>query len=158
MDIPVWLTDYWHSSQIGYGNTLKLTTVILEKKIMTSRNGNAFRVTGPLCGGKPPVTSGFPSQRPVTRALMFSLMLALKNCWLNRRVTGDLGRYDTHCDVIVMLMGRQAVKLHSISTLRILTFDETVHKYTEIALIERHRHGCIWGHVLTGLTHVSANV
>ena len=34
--------------------------------MMTSSNGNIFRVTGPLWG-EPSVTSGFPSQKPVTR-------------------------------------------------------------------------------------------
>ena len=33
-----------------------------------SSNGNIFRVTA-LCEGKPPLTGGFPSQRPVTRSL-----------------------------------------------------------------------------------------
>ena len=34
---------------------------------MTSSNEKNFRVTG-LCGGNPPVTGGFPSQRPVTQS------------------------------------------------------------------------------------------
>ena len=35
--------------------------------MMTSPNGSIFRVTGPLWG-EPPVTGGFPSQRPVTQS------------------------------------------------------------------------------------------
>ena len=35
--------------------------------MMVSSNGNIWRVTGPLWG-KPPVTGGFPSQRPVARS------------------------------------------------------------------------------------------
>ena len=35
--------------------------------MMTSSNGNIFRVTAPLCG-EFPVTGEFPSQRPVTRS------------------------------------------------------------------------------------------
>ena len=35
--------------------------------MMTSWNGNIFRVTGPLCGNSP-VTGEFPAQRPVTRS------------------------------------------------------------------------------------------
>ena len=35
---------------------------------MMSSNGNIFRVTGTLWG-EPPVTGGFPSQRPVTRSV-----------------------------------------------------------------------------------------
>ena len=34
--------------------------------MMTSSNGNIFRVTGPLCGNSP-VTGEFPAQRPVRR-------------------------------------------------------------------------------------------
>ena len=36
--------------------------------MMTSSNGNIFHVTG-LCEGNPPVSGGFPSQRPVPRSL-----------------------------------------------------------------------------------------
>ena len=43
---------------------------------MTSSNENTFRFTGPLWGN-PPVTGGFPSQRPVTRSfdVFFDLRL-----------------------------------------------------------------------------------
>ena len=37
------------------------------KTMMTSSNGNIFRGTG-LCAGNSPVTSEFPSQKPVTRS------------------------------------------------------------------------------------------
>ena len=37
-----------------------------DSTMMTSSNENFFRVTA-LCEGNPPVTGGFPSQRPVTR-------------------------------------------------------------------------------------------
>ena len=35
--------------------------------MMTSSNGNIFRVTGPLCGNSP-ITGEFPAQRPVARS------------------------------------------------------------------------------------------
>ena len=38
--------------------------------MMTSSNGNIFRVTGLLCGNSP-VTAEVPSQRPVTRSFEF---------------------------------------------------------------------------------------
>ena len=44
--------------------------------------------------GNPPANGGFPSQGPVTRALMLSLMCA----WTN----GDLRCNDAHCDVTEM--------------------------------------------------------
>ena len=36
--------------------------------MMTSSNGNIFRVTGPLCAGNSPVPGEFPTPRPVTRS------------------------------------------------------------------------------------------
>ena len=58
-----------------------------------------------LCDGNPPITGGFPhkgSATPLTRALIFSLMLAWTNGWINRRVAGELRRHGTHCNVIVI--------------------------------------------------------
>ena len=49
--------------------------------IMTSSNGNIFRVTGPLRGNSP-VTGEFPSQRSVTRS--FDIFFALR---LNKRLS-----------------------------------------------------------------------
>ena len=42
-------------------------TMWLSRLMMTSPKGKKIRVTGPL-RGNPPVTVGFPSQRPVTRS------------------------------------------------------------------------------------------
>ena len=53
--------------------------------MMTSSNGNIFRVTGHLCG-----------------TLMFILICAWTNGWVNNREAGDLRRYRGHYDVIVM--------------------------------------------------------
>ena len=69
--------------------------------IMTSSNGNIFRVTGLLCGEfTGPGES--PAQRPVRGALMFSLIYAWINDCVNNREAGDLRRYRGHYDVIVM--------------------------------------------------------
>ena len=47
---------------------LSLRVVVgLEKNMMTSSNGNNFRVTGPLCG-EFTGPGEFPTQRPVTRS------------------------------------------------------------------------------------------
>ena len=45
--------------------------------MVTSSNGNIFRVTSPSCGRNSPVTGEFPSQRPVTRSfdIFFDLFL-----------------------------------------------------------------------------------
>ena len=58
-----------------------------QSPMMTSSNGNIFRDTGPLWG-EPPVTGGFPSQRPVTQSfdVFFDLRLNKRSskqsrCW-----------------------------------------------------------------------------
>ena len=38
------------------------------RSLMTSSNGNIFRITGHLCAGNSPVPGEFPTQRPVTRS------------------------------------------------------------------------------------------
>ena len=48
-----------------------------------------------LCARNSPVTGEFPSQRPVTRALMFSSICTWINVWVNNR-------HCAHYDVIVM--------------------------------------------------------
>ena len=67
---------------------------------MTSSNGNIFRVTGPLCGE-------FTGHRWIPRkgwsgALVFSLICAWINSWVNNRAAGDQRCHRAHYDVIVM--------------------------------------------------------
>ena len=50
--------------------------------MMTSSNGNIFRVTGPLWGEFSEFTNEFPAQRPVTRSFVVSL-----TCALNKRLS-----------------------------------------------------------------------
>ena len=68
--------------------------------MMTSSNGNIFRVTGHLCGeftGPQWIHKG-----QWRRTLVFSLICARINDWVNNREAGDLRRHRTHYDVIVM--------------------------------------------------------
>ena len=70
--------------------------------MMTSLNGNIFRITGHLC-----VEFTGPRWIPRTKgqwrgALMFSLICIWRNEWVNNCGAGDLRRYHTHYDVIVM--------------------------------------------------------
>ena len=51
------------------------------ERMMTSSNGDIFRVTGP-CAGNLPVTGEFPAQRPVTRS--FDIFFDLR---LNKRLS-----------------------------------------------------------------------
>ena len=66
---------------------------------MTSSNGNFFRVTGPLCGE-------FTGLR-WRGALMFSLIYACMNGWVNNHNAGDLRRHRCHYDVTVMASSRR---------------------------------------------------
>ena len=69
--------------------------------MMTSSNGNIFRVTGPLCGEFiGPVKS--PHKDQWRGALFYSLFCARINGWVNNREAGDLRRHCTHYDVIIM--------------------------------------------------------
>ena len=68
--------------------------------MMTSSNGNIFRVTGPLS----PVNS--PHKGQWRGALMFSLIRAQINGWVNNSEAGDLRRNHAHYDVTVMTTGQ----------------------------------------------------
>ena len=62
--------------------------------LMTSSDGNIFRVAGSLCGS--PVTDEFLWQRPVTRSLEVFFHLRLKKRWSKQWWAGDLRRQRTH--------------------------------------------------------------
>ena len=74
--------------------------------MMTSSNGNIFRVTGHLCG-----------------ALTFSLICARINGWVNNREAGDLRRHPTHCDVIVMYYASLWGFAYCVALSAVLNFD-----------------------------------
>ena len=83
-------------------------TSIFPVFMMTSSNGNMFHVTG-FCAGNSPVTAGnspvtveFPSHRQWHGALMFSLIYAWTNGWVNNQDAGDLRRHRAHYDITVM--------------------------------------------------------
>ena len=64
-----------------------------QKIMMTSSNGNIFRVTGHLCGEFKGHGRG---------ALMISLICAWIKGWVNNGEAGDLRRYRAHYDITVM--------------------------------------------------------
>ena len=70
--------------------------------MMTSSNGNFFRVTGPLCG-EFTGHGEFPAQRPVTRSFDVFFDLRLNKQLSKQCEAGDLRRYRGHYDVIVMM-------------------------------------------------------
>ena len=71
--------------------------------MMTSSNGNIFRVTGILCGE----FTGhrwIPTQRPVTRSFdLFFDLHQKKNSSVNNREAGDLRRHRAHYVVSLMM-------------------------------------------------------
>ena len=70
--------------------------------MMTSSNGNIFRVTGHFLRGihRSPVNSLHKGQW--RGALMFSLICAWRNAWINNCEAGDLRPHRAHYDVTVM--------------------------------------------------------
>ena len=70
--------------------------------MMTSSNGNIFRITDHL-SGEFTGPGEFPAKRPVTRSLevFFDLRPNKKN-WVNNGDAGDLRRHRAHYDVIIM--------------------------------------------------------
>ena len=70
--------------------------------MITSSNGNIFRVTDHLCGEFP---GDFPAQRTVTQSFeVFFFICARISGWASNREAGDLRRYHAHHDVIVMIL------------------------------------------------------
>ena len=82
---------------------------LTELFMITSSDGNIFRVTGHFCGEftgdlrgihRSPVNS--PHKGQWRGALMLFLICAWINCWVNNHGAGDLRGYRAHNDVIVM--------------------------------------------------------
>ena len=98
------LMSVWTSCSINrwflvISDVILMQTILLS--MMTSSNGNNFRVTGHLCG-EFTGPRWIPAQRPVTRSFDVFIDLRRNNDWVNTRETGDLRRYRAHYDVIVM--------------------------------------------------------
>ena len=71
--------------------------------MMTSSNGNVSALLA-ICARNSPVTGEFPSLRQWRWVLMFSLICAWINGWVNNHEAGNLRRHRAHCDVIVMIV------------------------------------------------------
>ena len=97
------LNSFFFKSKIQTNTNLSVSTMndrqnLQWSQIITSSDGNIFRVTG-LCEGNPPVNSWFSPQRPVTRS--FDVFFDLR---LNKRLNaGDLRLHRAHYGVTVMI-------------------------------------------------------
>ena len=70
---------------------------------MMSSNRNIFRVTDP-CAGNSQFTGESPHKSQWRGTLMFSLICAWTNGWVNNRDAGDLRRLRAHYDVTAMVI------------------------------------------------------
>ena len=96
--VPTLGTWFWHKTPDIVAVSISFRLIFM----MTSSNGNLFRVTGPLC-------EEFTGDRwiPRTKASDAELWCFLwsapwTNGWINNREAGDLRRRSAHYDVIVM--------------------------------------------------------
>ena len=108
----------------GMQNGISMATM------MTSSNGNIFRVTGPLCG-EFTGPGEFPTQRPVTWSFDVSLIRVWINGWVNNRDAGDLRRHLGHYDVSVM-RDRQSL------------YNAYIAHVTFVAVSVFHFHSTLW--------------
>ena len=80
-------------------------SLVADLSMMTSSNGNVFRVTGPLCGEFMGQLVISPHKGQWRGALTFTLICAWIYGWVNNRKAGDLRRHRAHYDVTVMVCG-----------------------------------------------------
>ena len=95
-----------------------------------------------LCAGNSPVPVNSPHKGQWRVALMFSLICARINDWVNNREAGDLRRYRGHYDVIVMMVPGM-----SLAAKLSLEFMLTYHGWNPITFIFRLFHiqrKCFW--------------
>ena len=99
--------SHCHNSRTGGDNWNCYVYVWLSKTtghMMTTSNGNIFRVTGHLCG-KFTSLRWIPRTKASDAELWYFLWSAPEiNGWVNNREAGDLRRHRTHYDVTIMKM------------------------------------------------------
>ena len=90
----------WYSDVIRPQITVTFSSIFLWRHMMTSSNGNIFRVTRPFVRGIRqrwiPI-----SQRPVTRSFDDFFDVRLNERMNKSPDAGDLRCHDAHCDIIV---------------------------------------------------------
>ena len=113
LQIP-WTRNAFQVHTADYVSTMlsNLCIIVFTNHMMTSSNGNILRATGHLCGEFTglrwiPLTkasgTGDSNHKGQWRgALMFSLICAWTNGWVNNRKAGDWRHTRAHYEVIVM--------------------------------------------------------
>ena len=107
---------------------------------MLSQQIETFSALLALCARNSPVTGEYPSQRPVTRSLMYLMICAWTNGWVNNRNAGDLRRHRAHYDITVMMF-LYALNFVSVAVLATVTLQ----LFAKWALIPR---GDFWRDVI----------
>ena len=98
-----------YASNVNTTHFSWIRTCCLTIAMMTSSNGDIFRVTGPFSRGihRSPVNSPHKGQSP--GASMFSLICTWTNSWVNHRDTGDLRRHRVNYDITIIAMVGQII-------------------------------------------------
>ena len=111
----------WQSSTFSViPKRVELTGLISIGFMMTSSNGNIFRVAGHLCRIYRSTVNS-PHKGQWCGSLIFSLIYAWINGWVNSREAGDLRRHRAHYDVTVMLKGmKPLLTIFSVSEILLL--------------------------------------
>ena len=71
---------------------------------------DTFSTLQAICVGNSPVPGELPTQRPVTGALMFSLICTRIKGWVNNREAGDLRRHRANYDVLTMSLSDASMR------------------------------------------------
>ena len=82
-----------------------------------------------ICAGNSPASGEFPAQRPVTRSFDVFYDLRRNKRLSNNRKAGDLRRFRSHYDVIVMINSIIIVTSNGMSPVERQAFSETKAKY-----------------------------
>ena len=82
-----------------------------------------------ICAGNSPLTGEFPAKGQWRGALMFSLICAWMNEYVNNREAGDLRRYRAHYDVTVMEWMKHSVINGAYTIFVISIFTELIHRW-----------------------------
>ena len=94
----------------------KMLQSINNHHMMTSSNGNIFRITGPLWPGDQWI---HPTQRPVAWSSDVFFDLPLNKCLSKQTWVGDLRRHHAHYDINVMMLTRLRLLCHMNHTIKL---------------------------------------